>query len=217
MLHCEFEISRKICQKMRGIFVFNVYNKVKGLRKEVGTMHEKETIERILRRDEEGLKLLGTYYSPLIRYIVSPILKDKDEQEDCISEVTMKIWDNIESFDSSRGSWNGWITAIARNTALSRTRKQKPVISTEDIPLDLPSPEPTPEEALIQKEREQMLSNALSKLSQKERALFYRKYYYLQSTAQIAAELGTTERAVEGKLYRIKKRLRKLLGGDEYE
>ena len=31
MLHCEFEISRKICQKMRGIFVFNVYNKVKGL------------------------------------------------------------------------------------------------------------------------------------------------------------------------------------------
>ena len=180
-------------------------------------MHEKDTIERILRRDEEGLRLLGTYYSPLIRYIVSPILKDKDEQEDCISEVTMKIWDNIESFDSIKGSWNGWITAIARNTALSRTRKQKPVISTEDIPLDLPSPEPTPEEALIQKEREQMLSNALSKLSQKERALFYRKYYYLQSTAQIAAELGTTERAVEGKLYRIKKRLRKLLGGDEYE
>ena len=180
-------------------------------------MHEKETIERILKRDEEGLRLLGTYYSPLIRYIVSPILKDKDEQEDCISEVTMKIWDNIESFDSNKGSWNGWITAIARNTALSRTRKQKPVISTEDIPLDLPSPEPTPEEALIQKEREQMLSNALAKLSQKERALFYRKYYYLQSTAQIAAELGTTERAVEGKLYRIKKRLRKLLGGDEYE
>ena len=62
-----------------------------------------------------------------------------------------------------------------------------------------------------------MLAKALSKLSQKDAALFYRKYYYMQSTAQIAAELGTTERAVEGKLYRIKKKLRKLLGGDEYE
>ena len=55
---------------------------------------------------------------------------------------------------------------------------------------------------------------ALDKLSAWDRALFYRKYYYLQSTARIAAELGTTERAVEGKLYRIRKRLQTLLGGD---
>lgn len=47
------------------------------------------------------------------------------------------------------------------------------------------------------------------------RLLFYRKYYYRQSTAQIAVELGTTERAVEGRLYRIKKALRKALGGDD--
>ncbi|WP_417176253.1 sigma factor-like helix-turn-helix DNA-binding protein [Anaerotignum sp.] len=36
----------------------------------------------------------------------------------------------------------------------------------------------------------------------------------MQSTAQIARELGMTERAVEGKLYRLKKKLRNLLGGD---
>ena len=52
-------------------------------------------------------------------------------------------------------------------------------------------------------------------LPQRDRLLFYRKYYYRQSTAQIAAELGTTERAVEGRLYRIKKALRKALGGDD--
>jgi RNA polymerase sigma-70 factor (ECF subfamily) len=44
--------------------------------------------------------------------------------------------------------------------------------------------------------------------------IFFRKYYYLQTTAQIASETGMTERAIEGRLYRIKKRLRKLLGGD---
>ena len=47
-----------------------------------------------------------------------------------------------------------------------------------------------------------------------EQALFYRKYYYLQPTSQIASELGTTERAVEGRLYRLKKRLRGMLGGE---
>lgn len=53
-----------------------------------------------------------------------------------------------------------------------------------------------------------------ARLGQSDRALFYRKYYYLQPTAQIAAELGMTERAVEGRLYRLKKRLRTMLGGD---
>lgn len=180
-------------------------------------MYEKEITELLLQQDEKGLDLFQKYYSPLIRYIVSPILTDTHEQEDCISEVTVKIWDNIKHFDPDKGSFKGWITAIARNTALNRKRKQKAVISTEDLPVDLPSGDPTPEEVLIQKEREQLLLNALSKLSQKDRAIFYRKYYYMQSTAQIAAELGTTERSVEGKLYRIKKRLRKLLGGDDYE
>ena len=59
------------------------------------------------------------------------------------------------------------------------------------------------------------LRAALDRLGEADRRLFYRKYYYLQSTAQLAAELGTTERAVEGRLYRIKKKLRAQLGGDE--
>ena len=33
-------------------------------------------------------------------------------------------------------------------------------------------------------------------------------------TAQIAAELGLTERGVEGRLYRLRQKLRRLLGGD---
>ena len=45
-------------------------------------------------------------------------------------------------------------------------------------------------------------------------SMFYRKYYYLQSTAQIASELGMTVRAVEGRLYRLKKQLRRMLGGE---
>ena len=57
---------------------------------------------------------------------------------------------------------------------------------------------------------------ALGYLGDRERMLFYRKYYYRQSTAQIAAELGMTQRSVEGRLYRIKQKLRKRLGGDGY-
>ena len=63
-------------------------------------------------------------------------------------------------------------------------------------------------------ERQQALNRALEQLSPAERALFYRKYYYMQPTSQIAAELGLSERAAEGRLYRIKQKLRRLLGGE---
>lgn len=63
----------------------------------------------------------------------------------------------------------------------------------------------------MRQERQTALQAALGQLSAGERLLFYRKYYYLPSTAQIALE----ERAVEGRLYRLKRQLRKLPGGDE--
>ena len=73
---------------------------------------------------------------------------------------------------------------------------------------------PSPEEEVLRRERAAQLRRAVDALSNNERLLFYRKYYYLQSTAQIAAELGLTERAVEGRLYRLRGRLRRLMGGD---
>ena len=51
-------------------------------------------------------------------------------------------------------------------------------------------------------------------MSSGDRVLFYRKYYYRQPTAQIAAELGATERSVEGRLYRIRQKLKELLKGE---
>ena len=78
----------------------------------------------------------------------------------------------------------------------------------------MPSPDPTPEEAVLLRERQEEVRLALERLPGGDRALFYRKYYYRQSTAQIAAELGLSPRAVEGRLYRIRQKLRQELGGD---
>ena len=105
---------------------------------------------------------------------------------------------------------------MVRNTARNHRRAVQPHHSTQELDENTPSTQPTPEELLLRQERQAAVNRALLLLSPDEQTLFYRKYYYLQPTAQIAAELGTTERAVEGRLYRLKKRLRKLLGGEGY-
>lgn len=180
-------------------------------------MREAEIIELIQKRDQAGIEKLLLHYRPLMQYIIAPILPNEQDREECLLEIAMRVWDKIELFDEKRGSWNIWLTSLCRNVALNRARKKKTIAATDEIPENIASKELTPEEWMLQKERQEELRKILEALPEKDRVLFYRKYYYMQSTAQIAAELGMSERAVEGKLYRLKKKLRSRLGGGEHD
>ncbi len=173
-------------------------------------MGESEIIELIRARDERGAEELLRHFGALIRYVIAPILPDERDREDCLSEVLMRIWDGIGGYDPARGSWRAYISAAARNTALNRARTDR---TAEDLPNGV-SAQPGPEETVIAREEIDELRRAMDALPPGDRALIYRKYYYCQSTAQMASELGLTARAVEGRLYRIKKRLGAALGGE---
>ena len=178
-------------------------------------MKEEEIVRLLRARDEAGAAALLKHYGPLMRYIISPILPGEHDREDCLSEAAMRVWEKIGTYDPQRGRWTAWLTAVTRSVALNRARASR----GEDVPLSdhMPAPGPTPEEHVLQQERWDSLRRALMELEQGDRLLFYRKYYYRQSTAQIAAELGLTERAVEGRLYRIRKNLREKLGGEGHD
>ena len=176
---------------MRGFFGRHVCN---GIETQPGggeDVQEQEMIAQLLQKDERGMEALLQHYGPLMRYIIAPILPDPQDREECLSEVSMRVWSRVAQFDPARGSWTAWLTAITRNTARNYHRSAQHRPGTQSIPEGTPAPDASPEEAL-----------------------FYRKYYYLQSTAQIASELGVTVRAVEGRLYRLKKQLRRMLGGE---
>lgn len=178
-------------------------------------MNENELINMLLQRNDKALPLLELHYGPLIRYIIAPILSDQRDREEVFSDIVLRVWDRIDQFDSDHGTWANWLAIISRNAAIDRLRKS--TLATSEITDEIPAPDSDPEQQLIRKERQQALSKAIRSLTYEEQALFYRKYYYRQPTSQIASEYGTTERAIEGKLYRIKKKLRKVLGGGLFD
>ena len=178
-------------------------------------MDDRELTAALNQGDQAGLDELLKRHGPLLRYIVSPILTDPREREECLSDISLLIWSKIGSYDPERGSLAAWLSALARNTALNRRRGLSRRGKVEELEESLRDPAPTPEEALLEKERTDQLQRAIDHLNPEDRTLFYRKYYYLQSTAQMAAELGLTKRGVEGRLHRLRKRLRKELGGDK--
>lgn len=175
-------------------------------------MERQDIPELLKQRDEAGLEALLVHYGPLLRYVAAPILPEGTALEDCISETALRVWQQIARFDPEKGSFATWLTAICRNTALDALRRSR---HSREEPLSetMESREPTPEEALLRQERQQLLGQALARLRPEDRTLIYRKYYYRQSTRQMAAELGLTPRAVEGRLYRARTRLQELLGG----
>ena len=171
-----------------------------------------ELINALLGRQDGALEELRLHYGPLIRYVIAPILRDERDREEAFNDVLLRVWDRVDQFNERNGSWTNWLSAIARNAAIDRLRRIKTVEG--ELADTIPAPNSDPEQELLRKEQRRALHIALNDLEASEKALFYRKYYYRQSTAQIAAEYGTTQRAIEGKLYRIKQKLRKRLGGE---
>lgn len=105
-------------------------------------------IAQLLQKDERGMEALLQHYGPLMRYIIAPILPDPQDREECLSEASLRVWNKITQFDPARGSWNAWLTAITRNTALNFQRSAQHHSSVQSIPEGTPAPGASPEEAI---------------------------------------------------------------------
>ncbi len=176
-------------------------------------MKEAELIALLRAKNEQGMQALLAEYGALMRYVAAPFLADGRDLEECVSEAAMRVWNGADRFDPARGGWTAWLTAVTRNTALNLARKAGRG-GGESLEENAVSPDPLPEEAVLRAERQAALRRAVNALPEGDRVLFYRKYYYRQSTAQIARETGLSPRAVEGRLYRLRLRLRESLGGE---
>lgn len=148
---------------MRGFFGRGVYNKVETQPGGGEGVQEQEMITQLLQKDERGMEALLLHCGPLMRYIIAPILPDPQDREECLSEVSMRVWSRIAQFDPARGSWNAWLMAITRNTALNFQRSAQHHSSVQSIPEGTPAPDASPEEAILQAERSAAVHNALGR------------------------------------------------------
>ena len=155
-------------------------------------MDERTLMAKIAGGDEAALHALLRQYRPLIRYILRPILTDERDREECYADISLKLWQTAGSFDGEKGTLRAWLTALSRNAALNHARRTR-----TDAPLEetVPHTGGSAEEELLRRERQQRLQEAIKGLLPAERNLFYRKYYYCQPTAQMAAELCKIGRA----------------------
>ncbi len=81
--------------------------------------NEKNFISLIRRKKEEGILYVIETYSGYLRAIVCRRLYAlPDRVDECMNDIFLGIWKNIDSFDASRGSFKNWAGGIARLQAI---------------------------------------------------------------------------------------------------
>lgn len=88
------------------------------------TMTQDELLVLIYQKDEKAFTYLYDMYSKSLFAVINVLVKNKEEAEDVLQEVFIKIWKNIDSYNESKGRFYTWILNIARNTSIDKLRSK---------------------------------------------------------------------------------------------
>ena len=179
-------------------------------------MDEKEIIALYWARDERAIAETERRYAPFCRAIARNILGDAEEGEECLQDTWVRAWNAIPP--NRPDSLRVFLGRITRNLALNRLRAiraekrggRQAALALEELAECLGGGE-TPEEAHDRKEITAALDRFLGKLPENSRAVFLRRYWRMDSIAEIARWTGWSESRVSTLLYRLRGRLREAL------
>ena len=155
------------------------------------------------------------------------ILQNKEEAEEVAQDVFMKIFQSVESFDATC-SLKTWIYRITVNKSLDalRSRKRKTGWLTlssflngeedENINKNVAVNLVNPIAQLEQKEDNAILSKAIEKLPERQKAVFVLFQFEEMSYKEIASTLEISVSAVDSLMSRAKKQLRTYLNTLSY-
>ncbi|MEF9990702.1 MAG: sigma-70 family RNA polymerase sigma factor [Romboutsia sp.] len=178
---------------------------------------DNEIIKLIKSKDQKGLDLLIDLYSKNIYYIVESIMRgycSKEDIEECVSDVFLKIWDEIDELEYTKGSLKTFILIKAKYKALDYKRKiinieKKKLVSIDTFNIlgkyDI-------EEMNIKEEKLKKLINIIKVFKEPDKTYFYLRYFMDYDINSIANKFNDTRSGVENRLYRSRLKVKKLLG-----
>lgn len=148
----------------------------------------------------------------LFYFIARRLLDHKEDQEDCIANVTLRVLSNIETFASlSEARKRAYFSIAVHHESINILSKRKKMESTL-LPLDAECPDPFDLEAsLLTAERNRVFHQCIQSLPAADRELFEKYYHENRSAKQIADETGLKPETVHTYLSRMRAKLKAML------
>ena len=150
-------------------------------------------------------------------------LRNTAEVDEAVQDAFLKVFLHLPSFREEL-FFELWFTRIVVNGCLdrlkARTRRARWLVPTGDNEREVAerhkASEPSPEAALLRRERRARLSAAVERLPDRQRAVVILSQFEGYSTREVGAMLGLHDATVRVHLFRAIRSLRKLLRGERW-
>ncbi|QWU16472.1 RNA polymerase sigma-70 factor, ECF subfamily [Paenibacillus sophorae] len=167
---------------------------------------EDNVVQQTKNRNERAIAFIIQMYGGLLTAIIKRHVQNSQlDYEECLDDVLLAIWHNIDAFDERKNTFKQWIAAIAKYRAIDYQRRmmrnRQQFISTEIS------------DHLYQKQPispKQDVEEVLAHLSSKERAIFEKYYLEGVSSREIALQMNVKESWIHNKLSRGRKKLKQI-------
>jgi len=167
---------------------------------------------QMVKGDETAYRMFyDAYYERLRRYLLVVTAGDELAAHDALQSALVRVVRHIKELGSEAALW-GWLTVLARSAFIDQTRKRKRYWSfLERFRSHTQVHETSADSSRTETNLLGLLDAGLAGLSPEDRELLESKYIAVRSVRELASNLQTSEKAVESRLVRIRRRLKAAL------
>lgn len=183
-------------------------------------MSDKNLIKRIKSGDMDAFSELVSLYEKKALSFTYRMLKDSSDAEDAAQEAFLRVFDKIGTFRES-SSFSTWFYTILNNICLDILRKRARTADTvsinqtssdnDEYELQIEDSAPGPYEQLQKSTAQELLEEALTKLSDEHRAVIIMRDINGLDYEEIAKVLDVSLGTVKSRISRARLALRKIL------
>lgn len=177
-------------------------------------MEDARIIDLFWQRSEEAIRQTELRYGGRLYQLADRILNDSEDSQECVSDTYYKTWQTIPPQRPTY--FFAYMAKICRHIAFGILDRRQAAKRRADIvslspELEMCIPDNRRAAQLEGEEIGQALSRFLMAQDQESRLIFLRRYWFAESTQEIALRYGITQSKVKTRLHRTRAKLREFL------
>ncbi|OLY92359.1 RNA polymerase sigma-70 factor, ECF subfamily [Cnuella takakiae] len=174
------------------------------------TYSETELVDRLQAHDQAAFSYLYDHYSKALFVIIYQVVPQQELAEDVLQEVFVKIWQNVRSYDATKGRLYTWMLNIARNSAIDRTRSKD--FNRQAKTTELTDNVYEGKDGVHSRIDDIGLKKTIERLPEENRRLLELSYFQGYTQDEIAKMMGIPLGTVKTRIRSTLLQLRKLVG-----
>lgn len=180
-------------------------------------INEENFLDQLKTKNEKALDYVIDTYGWIIKSVIKKHLYNlQSVQDECINDVLLGFWNNIDKFDENKSEFKNWIAGIAKFKAIDYKRKYLRELDNENVD-DLNITVDDSINELLKNELSLEMQEMMNSLKEKDRELFYKLYVEEIEVDKVSQETGIKRDVIYNRVSRAKKKLRDIFKLKESE